>query len=66
MHYDYIFIAIMYHKTIYNHINPYKIIFLKHKYRIHHALNENRGTEAVAPAEVLGVSSSITLACGSS
>ena len=34
------------------------------KYRIYiHVVNENGGAEAVAPAEILGVSSSITLAC---
>ena len=38
-------------------------MFLNHKCIIHHAVNENRGAEAVAPAEVLRVISSITLAC---
>ena len=33
---------------------------------MHHAVNENGGAEAVAPAEVPGVSSSITLAHESS
>ena len=33
---------------------------------IHHVVNENGGAEAVAPAEVLGIGSSITLACESS
>ena len=47
----------MYYKSIYNDINPYKIIFFNCKYRIHHAVNENKDAEAVAPAEVLGVSS---------
>ena len=31
--------------------------------KIYHAVNGNRGAEAVAPAEVLGVGSLITLAC---
>ena len=48
---------------MYNHINPYKVIFLNHKCRMYHVVNENRGEEAVAPAEVLGVGSSVTLAC---
>ena len=56
---------IRYHKSVYNHINLCKIIVLNWNYRIYHAVNENRGTEAVAPAEVLGVGSSITLACKS-
>ena len=41
-------------------------MFLNHKCIIHHAVNENGGAKAVAPAEVLGVGSSITLTCGSS
>ena len=41
-------------------------MFLNHKCIIHHAVNENECAKAVAPAEKLGVSSSITLACGSS
>ena len=47
-------------------MNPYKVVFLNRKYRIYHAVNENRGAEAVTPAEVLGVGSSITLTCKSS
>ena len=47
-------------------MNPYIIILLNCKCIIHHAVNENRGAEAVAPVEVLGIGSSITLACGSS
>ena len=51
------------YKSVYNHINPYKIMFSKCKYRIYHAVNENGSAETVAPTKVLGVSSSITLAC---
>ena len=50
---------------MYNCVNQYKVVFLNCKYRRHHAVNENGGAEAVAPAEVLEVSSSITLACES-
>ena len=41
-------------------------MFLNHECIIHQAVNENGGTKAVAPVEVLGVNSSITLDCGSS
>ena len=33
---------------------------------MHHAVNENGGAKAVAPVEVLGIGSSVTLACRSS
>ena len=67
MHYDYIFIPIMY-ENVYKYciMNPYVIILLNSKCIIHHAVNENRGAKAVAPVEELGINSSITLACGSS
>ena len=64
MHCDYIFIPIMY-KNVYKEyiVNPYVIVLLNHKC-VHHAVNENGGAEAVAPVEVLGIGSSVTLACG--
>ena len=47
-------------------MNPYIIILSNCKCIIQHAVNENGGTKTVAPVEVLGISSSITIACGSS
>ena len=47
-------------------MNPCIIILLNCKCIIHHAVNENGGTKAVALVEVLGIISSVTLACGSS
>ena len=42
------------------------LILINHQWKVYHAVNENRGAEAVAPVEVLRIISSVTLACGSS
>ena len=48
------------------HIIYPNTLHLFHWYIVHHAINENKGAKAVAPVEVLGISSSFTLTCGSS
>ena len=53
------YIYVKYHISIYSH--TYKPLCI-----VHHAVNENGGAKAVAPVEVLRISLSVTLACGSS
>ena len=48
----------------YSPVNVCKVVLHNCKYKIYvHAVNKNRGAEVVAPVDVLGVGSSITLAC---
>ena len=67
--FNYIFIPILYKKCRYKKydrsICSYIIKPLVYN-KLHHAVNENGGAEAVAPVEGLRIGSSVTLACGSS
>ena len=65
--FNYVFIQILYKKCMYikYHRSICSYIIKLLVYNIH-AVNENGGAKAVAPMEVLRISSSVTLACGSS